>query len=348
MNRILIGNEAVNLRLKGMLSHGYLIAGEEGSGRSVVVETLARKALCSQLTPENLPCGQCNACKKMNHHSHPDYHSYGWEKPLNAEQIRELKKQVHVRPNDGVRSVFVLYRADELLEGNQNILLKTLEEPPGFSVFLLVTGESGGVLETIQSRCQMLVLRPVGEMEAIRWLGQRYPSKTGLEEVAKRAKGFLGKAVLELEPERGEKINQEKEMNHPQAEEFHLGKTGRKKEVLKKAAVKPVENQKLLGIAERIVTGMVKQRELEVLEATIPLEKLDKESLITVLELISGRLSRILIEEKKQHIYQCLTFMEEVKQGVERNVGGAQVVGWIAAGTVQKGGSNGRNNNRSI
>lgn len=340
MNRILVGNEAVNNRLRGTLSHAYLIAGQEGSGRSIVIETLARKALCQNVTTDRLPCGNCNACKKMNHHSHPDYKTYGWEKPLSAEQVRDLKKQVHVRPNDGSRAVFVLYRADQLHQGNQNILLKTLEEPPSHGIFILVSGESGGVIETIQSRCQLLVLRPVPEELLLAYLKQRYPNGIGLEDVAKRSGGVLGKSLLELEPERRLNMNQVKEETHPQAEEFHLGKTGRRKPVPKKEVPPPMENRDLVERAEKIVDAMVKQQELRLLESAIALEKLDKGNLLAVLELISEQLSQYVLREKKRHIYQCIYLVEEILQAVERNVGGAQVVGWLTAGSVvgKKGG----------
>lgn len=336
MNRILIGNEALNQRMRGTLSHAYLVAGEDGSGRSIVVETLARKALCQQLTEENLPCGQCSACKKMNHHSHPDYKTYGWEKALTAEQVRDLKKQVHVRPNDGARSVFVLYRAHQLNQGNQNILLKTLEEPPSHALFILVTGESGAVLETIHSRCQLLVLRPVPETVVLSWLQTRYPAQMGLDQVAKRCNGIIGRALLELEPQRATLGGMVKEETHPQAEEFHLGKTGRRKPVAKKEGAPAVDNRDVAERAEKIVRPMVAKQELRLLEAAIPLEKMDKGTLLQVLELISGQLSQILLKEKTRHIYHCLSLVEKITAAVEQNVGGAQVVGWLTAGSVEQ------------
>ncbi|MFI3249562.1 MAG: hypothetical protein R3Y07_01200 [Eubacteriales bacterium] len=143
------------------LSHAYLISGQGGHIEKATF--IAKKALCES---ENSPCGHCIHCKKVEKMIHPDFqvHENKDGKPLKIEQVRDIRSDAVIRPNEGKRKVYLLLRADELSEKVQNTLLKILEEPPASALFILATGESGGVIPTIRSRCQRIFLPPV-EME---------------------------------------------------------------------------------------------------------------------------------------------------------------------------------------
>lgn len=340
----LIGNE--QLQITG--THAYIVAGALGSGRGRLIELIATTALCanSGANTRNMPCGVCPHCKKMEHHSHPDFQTFGWQKPLTVEQVRELRKAVFVRPNEANYTINVIYQADLLLQGGQNALLKILEEPPKHAIFILVTGESGDLLETIQSRCRKLTLRPVKFPQAVAYLSQRYPNHPDIQGLAVRCGGILGKAVAEIEP----KKKTEEATSHPQAELFHQAKKGKQKLPVKKEPAPVLEQDKVQDISNKIAINMINKQELPLLESCISLEKLDKATLLQIFDQLKIILSKHLLTNKTPHLFHCLSLVGEVETGIHSNVGGAQLIGWLTAGTMRmpKGGNNDRNNLSSL
>lgn len=342
----LMGNQAIKNQLSGKLSHAYLVAGAEGSGRGVVLQHIAQKALCD--FPQETACGTCKSCLKMERNSHPDFKTYGWDKAINVEAVRDLQKDINVLPNDSSRTIFVIFHGDEMNPSTQNALLKSLEEPPSHALFVIITGESGGVLETIRSRCHCLTLRPISYGESLQWLQQKYPSiSVGLEETAQRCQGILGVALDEMEPMR-KKMNLQEVQQHPQAEQFHLATKGRStvgKKVVKKASSKKtkkpeIENAELQQIMEKIGQQMLRGTELQLFQSCTALEKIGKEQLLEIFGGLIVYLSRACIHEKRREILKYRSLMEEIYQAVEGNVGGGTVVGWLTAGTmdIRKGG----------
>lgn len=342
----LIGNSSIKQRISGKISHAYLVAGLEGTGRAVVVRHLVQKALCKN--PQETACDQCSSCRKIQNKTHPDLKEYGCEKAISVEMVRELQKELQILPNDSSRSVYVLYRGDEMNQSAQNALLKSLEEPPSHALIIIVTGESGGVLDTIRSRCHCLTLRPVSFEETLHWLRSRYPSiATGLEEVAKNANGSLGRALDIMEPMRKEKKVQESE-NNPQQEQFHLATKGKstvgrkvaKKTVTKKEKKTELEDSQLQRIMEQIGENMLHGGELPLFESCVPLEKIGKEQLIEILTGLCSYLSKATLREKRKEYLAYLALTEEILEAVTGNVGGGHMPGWITAGTmeIRKGG----------
>lgn len=334
----LIGNEAIKSQLKSSISHAYMVAGKDGSGRGLVLAKLAQKALCEN--PAEDACGVCNSCRKFEEKIHPDFNVYGAVKALSVEAVRDLKKDAQRTPNDSKRSVYVLCHADEMNPASQNALLKLLEEPPSHALFILVVGESAGVLETIKSRCQLLVMRPVPYMESLTWLNQRYPSISNssiLEETAGRCEGWLGKALDEMEPD-----HQNKEDNIEETDSFHQIikgsgiKKSRKKEKQVKEKKLSLEEEEMTKIAEEIGKNMTELRELALFESCISLEKMDKEQLLFVMEKLLAYLSKALLQTKKKEILESIALVQEIDEAVRGNVAGGQLVGWVTAGTMTK------------
>lgn len=165
----LSGNERVQKQLSKQergrgLSHAYIISGPPGSGRHALARQLAAAMLCN--AQGGRPCGQCISCQKVKKGIHPDLSVItGPEegKPITVDQVRALRADAYIRPNEGERKVYLLQQADRMNPSAQNAMLKLLEEGPSYAAFLLVADNAGGLLQTVRSRCEELALRPAGE-----------------------------------------------------------------------------------------------------------------------------------------------------------------------------------------
>lgn len=145
------------------LSHAYIVAGRPGTGRHSLAKILAAAALCS-VGGLSAPCGQCSQCKKVYGDIHPDVISVGEDKPLLVDEVRELRSDVYIRPNEGIRKVYILWNSDKMKEPPQNALLKVVEEGPSYALFLMMADNEGGILPTLRSRSELLSLAPADEV----------------------------------------------------------------------------------------------------------------------------------------------------------------------------------------
>ena len=149
----LAGNERLKQQLSQReegrgLSHAYLIAGPKGSGRHTLAKELAAAMVCTAPAGQR-PCHKCPPCKKVLAGVHPDVNfiSGGGEgKPIAVDQVRSLRSDAYVRPNEGQRKVYVLEGADQMNASAQNAMLKLLEEGPDYAAFLLLAENGSGVL----------------------------------------------------------------------------------------------------------------------------------------------------------------------------------------------------------
>ena len=146
------------MELPSPLSHAYLITGGGGDSGAAFAGRLAAAYLCEGDTP---PCGRCRACRKVGKGSHPDLSRTAPppdKAEITVEQIRALRADAYVRPNEGRRKVYVIDPADAMNPAAQNALLKVLEEGPAYAAFLLVSDRPGKLLDTVRSRCELLSL----------------------------------------------------------------------------------------------------------------------------------------------------------------------------------------------
>jgi DNA polymerase-3 subunit delta' len=152
------------------LHHAYIFVGPDGVGKRTVAYSLASAIHCSN--GDNHACGQCEACLRIRDGNHPDIHSVGLEtgkKEISIQQIRDLQQQLVFRSFSGKKKVVIIDPAQLLNYHAQNSLLKTLEEPPGDSLLILIANSTGNILSTIMSRClhlyfPFLSLRLVAEV----------------------------------------------------------------------------------------------------------------------------------------------------------------------------------------
>ena len=147
----------------GKLFQAYIISGQ-GTGKMNLAKHLAARAVCS--AGGQVPCGACSDCRKAAAGIHPDIIFV--EPPANekdtkdytADAIRKMCADSAVVPNEARRKVYIITDASRLSETCQNILLKTLEEPPAHAVFIIVADNSGNLLVTVRSRCVELSVTP--------------------------------------------------------------------------------------------------------------------------------------------------------------------------------------------
>ena len=196
----LLGNEQLkeNLsaaRKKGRMSHFYLLSGPRGSGKHTLANLIAAAMLCDQ---PGAPCGVCRSCRKVLGGNHPDYITIDdpSKKTVPVDLIREARADIFVRPNEGEKKIYLFPRAQDMGIPGQNALLKVLEEPPAYGVFLLLTDNPEKLLPTVRSRCVELKLRALPEALLRRTLSAEFPDADGdrIAAAIMRSGGYLGQA----------------------------------------------------------------------------------------------------------------------------------------------------------
>ena len=137
----------------GRIAHAYLFAGPDGVGKRLMALALARAIVCD----EQRGCGHCLACRKIDHQNHPDLHILEPDgNTIKIEQIRAFQRELNLKPLESPRKICLIDEADAMTTGAANALLKTLEEPRGDTLLILLSSQPNQLLETIRSRCQPL------------------------------------------------------------------------------------------------------------------------------------------------------------------------------------------------
>ena len=204
----------------GRVPPAYLFSGAERLGKASVALAWAQAVNC-QAPQDSEACGECRSCRAITRGAHPDVRlvrpeasrvqsresrvegrEIGSEDPesrvsgsidgqgsevslegtvLRTEQVLELVRDAHLRPVWGPHKVYILDRAEAMNEASANRLLKTLEEPPGQTTFILVSAQPGRLLPTIHSRCQEIRFGPIPAPALAQGLQRRFPdSNTAL------------------------------------------------------------------------------------------------------------------------------------------------------------------------
>jgi DNA polymerase-3 subunit delta' len=166
--------------LGGRLGHAYLVAGDDLDDLELFSQNLAKTLNCQGNAagfPVNADaCDTCLSCRKIEHLNHADVQ---WLRPesksrvIAVDQVRELMQSVNLKATEARYKVIIFVSADRLNVQAANAFLKTLEEPPGNTVFLLLTTDPSRMLETIRSRCQRLFCGTAGVRfpdETTRWV----------------------------------------------------------------------------------------------------------------------------------------------------------------------------------
>jgi DNA polymerase-3 subunit delta' len=185
------------------LAHAYLFHGEPRIGKRLTAIRLAQAINCETESPSNAPdaCGFCRSCHQVEAGTYPDFVLVAPDQEqanpqIKIEEIRALEEQMIYRPLVGPRRVVVIDDADRMTLGAANALLKTLEEPPGHSVLVLVTSRPFALPATIRSRCQGLRFTVQSRAQTERALvAARNVPDTEARFLAAVAQGRLGEAL---------------------------------------------------------------------------------------------------------------------------------------------------------
>jgi DNA polymerase-3 subunit delta' len=156
---------AVEHLRRGMLNarvrHAYLITGPQGIGKLALAQAFAMALQCQHADITLRPCGECRACKLVRSGNHPDliYSQLdGSTGALKIEEVRAITSKIALKPFEGRYRIAVLNDFERAQPRAQDALLKTLEEPPGAAILIVLAASTDGILPTIISRCQSLAL----------------------------------------------------------------------------------------------------------------------------------------------------------------------------------------------
>ena len=306
--KTLVGNPRIRQMLENRredLPHACIISGPVGSGRHTLGKLLCAAMICQHQDHNRRPCGSCGGCKKVFSGRHPDVNVItgpGEGKPITVDQIRSLRSDAYIRPNEGRRKVYVLEHAGDMRAEAQNAMLKLLEEGPEYAAFLLLCENPGSILQTIRSRCEQLPLSPVSVAESERFLREKFPDR-GEEDIRAAvlsAQGILGAAVAQLEGD-------SEDLRELQEQTAQLART------------------------------LCEGDEMSVLEASMPLEKLSREqwsALLSRLEVeLVGRLGRAVGDPRRT--LRCIELCRQLRGANSLNTNPGQMAGWLSAGIFE-------------
>ena len=180
------------------VSHAYILNGERGSGKKMLANLFAMTLLCE--TGDNEPCGKCHSCKQAESGNHPDIIRVTHEKPnsISVDDIRtQVNNTVDIKPYQGPYKVYIIPQADMMTPQAQNAILKTIEEPPSYAVFLLLTENAETLLPTINSRCVMLKLRNIKDTLIKKYLIENLEIPDYKADMCTAfAQGNMGRAIM--------------------------------------------------------------------------------------------------------------------------------------------------------
>ena len=303
-NRQLKANLTASLH-KQHISHFYLISGPAGSGKHTLAKLLAAAILCRD---EQKPCLRCGPCRKVMEGNHPDFITVEdpEHKNVAVKIVREFREDVFIRPNESDYKIY-LFPQELGIEG-QNTLLKILEEPPGYGVFILLTDNPEKLLPTVRSRCTELKLQSLPPDILQKQLLRDFPDAAAedIEAAMARSGGFLCQA----------------------------------RELLKEGSQLPPQT-------EGFVRAFCERNSLLMTEILTPMEKWKRDALAQILqtwlEALEGALacrsgmgsvpalSRQLASRRSSaELYQAARILKKAVDYTMSNVSPAAVCGWLS------------------
>jgi DNA polymerase III subunit gamma/tau len=200
----LITDTLKNAVLNNRVAHGYIFSGARGVGKTTSARILAKSLNCVK-GPTVLPCGECPSCLEIASGNSVDVFEIDAASNRGIDEIRELRETVRYLPARDPYKVFIIDEAHMLTTEAFNALLKTLEEPPPRSLFILCTTEPHKLPTTIQSRCQHFSFRLLDYTEILarlEWVAKQEQIEAdegALSAVAEAAEGSLRDALSLLD-----------------------------------------------------------------------------------------------------------------------------------------------------
>jgi DNA polymerase-3 subunit delta' len=181
---------------KERIPAAYMFCGLPGTGRMGAAQAMAASLNCEE---GHIACGQCKSCRLQAAGNHPDLHIIGPEegkREIVIKQVREdILEKAYLRPMQGAASVFIVDDAHLMNQSASNAFLKTLEEPPDTSRFILLVPSKDSVLPTIASRCQAVMFHPLPRSTVSELLRGQDVEPDRAELIAAMARGSMARAV---------------------------------------------------------------------------------------------------------------------------------------------------------
>ena len=188
----------------GRLQHAYLFVGTRGTGKTSVAKILSKAVNCEHPDGGN-PCCSCETCRRIGEGASMNVIEIDAASNNGVDHIREIIEEVQYRPTEGQYKVYIIDEVHMLSAGAFNALLKTLEEPPSYVIFILATTEAAKIPVTILSRCQRYDFRRIGVetiAERMRELTEREgvsAEERALKFIARQADGSMRDALSLLD-----------------------------------------------------------------------------------------------------------------------------------------------------
>lgn len=213
----IIGQEQIKKHLQSAIeldkvSHAYILQGEHHSGKEFIARVFSMALQCENRRGYE-PCQECHSCQQAMSGNQPDIIFLTHEKPntISVEDVRsQINATVAIKPYRSEKKIYIIREGEKMTPQAQNALLKTLEEPPGYVVILIMTDNIDELLPTIQSRCVVLNMKPVPNKLIKQFLMDTMQVPDYKAEVCVSfARGNIGKAKLLAESEEFDNVKQE-------------------------------------------------------------------------------------------------------------------------------------------
>ncbi len=179
---------------KDNVGHAYIFEGPDGVGRRETALSFAAMLMCER---EHLACGECKSCQLFSEGSNPDFQEiYSAEKSISVDDIRNVLKGLVIRPLYSKYKIIIINDADSMTVQAQNALLKSLEEPPSYVVFILTVQSGAAVTPTVRSRCQRVLFNRLVKEEIMAVLEARHGRrKPEWDFIVSYSDGVIGTAL---------------------------------------------------------------------------------------------------------------------------------------------------------
>lgn len=218
------GQEHIVTTLKNQITaerigHAYLFCGTRGTGKTTIAKIFAKAVNCEHPADGN-PCGECAACRSITAGTSMNVIEIDAASNTGVDNIREIRDEVAYSPTEGRYKVYIIDEVHMLSTGAFNALLKTLEEPPSYVIFILATTEAHRIPATILSRCQRYDFRRItadtitARMEELIKVEGVAAEEKALRYIAKAADGSMRDALSLLDQCIAFYLNQELTYDH--------------------------------------------------------------------------------------------------------------------------------------